>query len=402
MKHIIKLLALIAPIILLIPSTGMAQSIFGAGGIGELRYLANIRSAAIGGSGIALVDPIAQNHLNPAAWGYLRYVSYGIGVRFEGVNNERSTQNSTSEESGLNDISFALNTKGSLTFAGGFKPHSDNDFKVLTKTDVYERLLEVTGGTSLGYFGFGYSFGERVLIGAQYNYVFGTDDEQWNLDFSQFNNVNISDVAIRSTRQKRGYGYTLGTIFRFFPQVQIGAVYMSEAKLDTKLRESDTAGNAGIEEQFDITIPHSFGIGLVSELSPAVLFAADIYSWQYEDLDLSAPTTQIFNNSTRYSAGFEFGNRETEIRTIARGLKYRIGGYYWQLYNTDVDGTAVTEKFITAGFGYPFNGGGTRLDVAFEGGFRESESGLLGKDKVARLFVGIVGAEVWFRRVMNR
>lgn len=377
------------------PAVVSAQSIFGAGGIGELRYFANVRSTGMGGSGIALLDPLAQNQLNPAAWPVLRTVSYSVGFRYEGLRHKRSSQNITSENAAINNFSIAIRPKRRLTFAGGIRPISDTDFNVITQTDLFDRTLKSEGGLSLGYFGLGYSFGTKLLVGAQLNYVFGTDTEDWRI---KFNNAGIFDSGSRTTRRKNGSGFSAGSILRVAPKFQIGFVYMSETILNTEIRFSDSLGNSAFQDPRDITLPQSYGVGIVSELSQKLLFSSDVYRWQYQDLDLLQASNQVFNNSTRYSAGFEIGRRVPERAGSFRNLNVRVGGYYWELYNTDIDGSSMTEKFITFGFGIPFNNFRNRVDIAIEGGLRSSESEALGKEYVGRISVGLVGSELWFVR----
>jgi len=60
-----------------------AQSIFSSYGIGELRYFIHTRSIGMGGVGLAIVDPITQNHVNPALMADLSNTSVSGGIRFE-------------------------------------------------------------------------------------------------------------------------------------------------------------------------------------------------------------------------------------------------------------------------------------------------------------------------------
>ncbi|KPK89653.1 hypothetical protein AMJ80_09455, partial [bacterium SM23_31] len=97
-----------AMIIVLLNSSVFAQSVYGSFGIGELRYFSSIRAVGMGGAGLAVRDPIAQNQLNPAAWVEVDNVSYGGGICFEGLRFKQASRSNTSNQAVLNTLSLTI------------------------------------------------------------------------------------------------------------------------------------------------------------------------------------------------------------------------------------------------------------------------------------------------------
>ncbi|MCP4725301.1 MAG: hypothetical protein GY863_09710, partial [bacterium] len=137
-------------------------------------------------------------------------------------------------------------------------------------------------------------------------------------------------------------------------------------------------------------------------------FALDYFTTKMQDYRYEDDENPGYRNSTRYSAGFEFKTEKRPGLPILKRLNYSIGGYYWDLYNVDTDGSALTEKFVTAGCSWQFNNligpvesvpfFPTRIDFAVEGGIRSSETESLGSEKIFRFYISLGKGETWFLR----
>lgn len=384
-----------AMIFILLNSSVFGQSIYGSFGIGELRYFSSVRAVGMGGAGLAVRDPIAQNQLNPAAWVTVDNVSYGCGMRFEGIRFNQSSRSNTSNHATLNTISLAVKPASNLTISGGFRPHTDSDFEIYSKTPDYTRVIEGSGGISIGYFGGAYSVNDKVALGINYLYYFGADFESWLINFKDDDFV---DTASNLLRHKKGQGISIGVTVMALPRLHLGGVFFSEAELKTEKKIKTAAQSQQDIKGPDIKVPYSFGIGFSSEVAPRITFAGDVFRWQYKNIAYKGASGQNYNNSTRYSAGIEVSPSEMEEVGLFRKLSYRFGGYFWNLYSPDIDGSSVTEKFLTAGMSILFNEKKTRIDVGFEGGIRASKSKAVGSEKIARLYIALVGVEKWFVR----
>ena len=377
----------------------IGQSVFGSSGIGELRYFGSARTVGFGGAGLAVIDQLAQSQLNPALWTSLERVSVGGGMLFEGIRFTQSSGTNNSKNGVINNLTFSAKLNSKIAIGGGLRSFADKDFNIEIKTDEFERSILGTGGLSTGYMGIAYNFWNKLSLGVSANYMSGVDDEFRTLDFTNDDFVDIdSDIL----RQKSGIGFLFGGVLSVNPRLRIGGVLFSESKLDITKRtivfeDNPNDPKTEVVKAQDITIPVSFGVGFATDISSTLMFAGDVYHWRFSDLDVGE-IDQNFQNSTRYSLGLEFGTINQSSGSFLGKTIYRIGGYYWDLYSLDIDGTSISEKFLTAGLGFLFNQNTARIDIGLEGGLRSSSSEAVGKETIVRAYITFVGSQIWFVR----
>lgn len=395
-RNLCKTCCLAAAIFILLNSSVFGQSIYGSFGIGELRHLISVRAVGMGGAGLAVRDPIAQNQLNPAAWVAVDNISYGCGMRLEGLRFNQTSRSNTSNQAALNTLSITIKPASKLTIGGGFRPHTDSDFEILSKTPDYTRLIEGSGGISTGYFGGAYNVNDKVALGINYLYYFGADFELWSVNFKD---NKFADTESNLLSHKQGHGISFGVSIIATQRLHLGGVFFSETKLKTEKKIYTAVESKSDIKCPDIKLPYSFGIGFSSAVTPRITFAGDMFRWQYKNLKFNEASEKNYNNSTRYSAGMEFSPSEMDEAGLFRKLNLRFGGYFWNLYSPDMDGSSITEKFLTAGMSILFNEKRTRIDIGFEGGMRASKEKVIGSEKIARMYIALVGVEKWFVRM---
>ncbi len=394
--------------ILLSSGISYSQSAFNAYGIGLQRHVVSTRATGMGGAGIALSDNIVQNHLNPSVWTELVYASITAGMVSEGIRFETPDYTTTSGHATWNQVGFAVKTTKNSAFGIGFYPFMDSEYEFISTNDDYEQTIISTGGTSVGYAGFAYKFFDFISVGAKFLYYFGSRNENWQLIFS--------DPAYRASETNRtvstwGKGYSIGTTIWLHPRVSLGAVYIAESTISSELEIEDKSAKLlpRVVDKYDTTIPSSFGIGTSLNLYRGIDFAFDYFTTKMQDYRYGDDNTDPgFRNSKRYSGGFEFKSEKRPGMPFFKRLNYTLGGYYWDLYNSDIDGSSLTEKFVTAGFSWQFNNMvgpvesvpffPTRIDFALEGGIRSSETESLGSEKILRFYISLAKGETWFLR----
>jgi len=376
-------------------SPAYTQSIFGSYGIGELRYFMHARAAGMGGAGIALRDPLKQNHMNPALWADINTTSLSGGLRYEGLQFNRDSGSSTAQVAGISSFDINIKTTDNFAFGGGLHPYSDTDYKIRSFGDGYSWELEGSGGISMGYLGASYKVRKNISIGVNYVLLFGQETEHWEIDFDD---VNLSNTVDTFSRNKWGSGVTLGM------KVDVGEKYtfagMYNLGIDLKSTNRYAYYNAvtKAESGGDASIPASFGIGAVSTVTSQLQLATDIYRWQMSDLTMDWQGDQRFKNSTRYSVGLEFFPQATYTSGLLKKMLYRCGYYYWDLYAYDIDNSTVSEQFVSIGFTIPIGQNNARFDLALEAGMRNSGSDAIGSEKIFRLHLDLTGGERWFLR----
>ncbi|MFC1492455.1 hypothetical protein ACFL6O_00725 [candidate division KSB1 bacterium] len=398
---------ILVTLFLIYAGASYAQSVYNAYGIGLQKHVISVRAAGMGGAGIALPDNIVQNHLNPSVWTELDYASITAGVSSEGIRFETSDYTKTSGNTSWNQVGFAVKTTKNSAIGIGFYPFMDSDFQFYTSNDEYQQTVKSSGGTSIGYAGIAYKFMDFISIGAKILYYFGSTNENWSLIFAQ---PSYRASETNRTVSRWGKGYSIGTTLWLHPKLRIGAVYVAESELETELEiEERSAGKLPlIVDNYYTTIPSSFGLGTSLNLYRGIDLAFDYFTTKMQDYKYGDDVNPGYRNSTRYSAGFEFKSEKRPGMPFLKRLNYSLGGYYWDLYNNDLDGSALTEKFVTAGFSWQFNNlvgqaGSipffpTRIDIAIQGGIRSSETESLGSEKIFRFYISLAKGETWFIR----
>ncbi|MFC1554377.1 hypothetical protein ACFL7D_07065 [candidate division KSB1 bacterium] len=385
---------LIFVIVITFSVKGNSQSMYGAYGIGEIRYFSTVRAIGMGGGGLALADPLSQNHVNPALWIYLDNVSYSGGLMSEGLNFEKNSKSFSSKQTSLNSFTFSVKAGSRIALGAGLGPFSDKDYSFETQNDNYLRSVEGYGGLSSLYFGAAYKISNLLAFGINYSYIFGADYEDWVLDFV---NDEFADSYVDILTQKSGGNLSLGLSVEPTQRFRIGGVFQSSMKLKAEKKVATAEDNA--EDIFipDFEIPFSYGIGIEAVINNRLKMIGDYYFWQYEELKVfEGELLQNFRNTSRISAGFEFDPSNNVSDRFPRSLVYRFGAYYQPLYYGDETGLESNEKFLTAGVSLPFNDNFARCDIGLELGIRSSNSDVFGDEKIIRAFLGISGSEIWF------
>ncbi|MFC1477697.1 OmpP1/FadL family transporter [candidate division KSB1 bacterium] len=372
---------------------GQAQSIFGSFGMGELRYTIHTRATGMGGAGLALKDPIQQNHVNPALMSDIANTSFGGGFWFEGINIKRGGSSQFLQNSVLSNFSFTIKVNEKFAFGGGLNPYFDTDYKLRTTTARYTNSVEAFGGTTSGYFGAAFRLNKYAAIGVNYVMLFGKDEETWKIDFVDPKFASSSNNYIRS---KFGSGFSVGTLLSILPKLDVGGVFMSGVPITTTDRISYYSGRSATEDGYKIELPYSYGIGTVYMPFPELSFAADMYHWRLSELSAPQFPQNEYGNSSRFAVGMEFDPEEDMTSGFSERIIYRLGFNYWGLYSRDIDGSPVNEKFLSLGIGIPVMGGQARFDCAIEGGVRSSKSKLIGSETIIRFHIQFGGGERWF------
>jgi len=295
-----------------------------------------------------------------------------------------------------------------FAFGGGINPFTDVDYDLDITGAEYTRKLRSTGGISVGNLGAAYRINSKIALGVNYKILFGKDDEVWIVDYDYGGYEDSKDELIKS---QWGSGVSIGTLIDVTKRLKIGGVFVSKFNMNTTNKVNNYVRHAKVERQNeyyiyktttlseeDFTIPCSYGLGVSLDINSRFSAAGDIYRWQMRNFKHSRAGIAVFNNSTRYSIGFEYDPEKGRTDIWYRKVDYRIGFYYWDLYSRDIDGSPLTEQFVTTGISLPFFGNFARIDIALEGGIRSSETKMFGSEKIIRLHFSFTGSERWFVR----
>lgn len=388
-------------------SGGSAYSIFG---IGDVRYIAGTRNAAMGYTGIGLSSP---NHINlnaPGTWSKINRVRLEAEFMYEGFNSSdgaKSLYRANGDFAG-GVLAIPISTVEGIVFVGGFTPYSNVDYSTFTRgtqLGVDYSINHVgSGGVSRGFAGFSYAPALDFSIGASLDYLFGTIRNERIFTPSP-SSTSLSGSTTTEEATLNGITFSLGGLYSGFGNISeplrplsLGFSLSSRGHL-TGTRQSlyDYSTEHDTSEiTTSAVIPIAVGLGLSYQASERYVVAADFFQQNWFNSEFNGSPSPALKNSYRLGIGVEkSGNRDYTAPWLDR-VAYRLGFSYLATYYK-INGEAINEWAITGGVGLPFSGD-SRLNIALAYGQRGTTGGNLIKDSIIRCIVSLSITEQWFVR----
>lgn len=378
-------------------------------GVGDQRFDGFFINKHLGGIGVALIDSLHVNPLNPSSYAGLKLTAFEFGV-----NAERWTlsTNSLSERNNLSYLShlslgFPVTKKIGAAFA--LYPYSNLGYDI-QQPGVVQGLGDVTytyqgeGDLNAFYGGVGYEPLRGFSIGLGVSYLFGTQDRKTSVEFDS---VGFYNTRYLSRLRFRNFVLDYGASYQFRlgkTQWTLGATYGAKTPLSvlsdyamytyTSVGGIESVKDSVINEvgaYADLVFPLNYGVGLsVGQKEKWFLGAEYVFSgWsQYRDVingdtlanrrcfkiggywtpDATAPTG--FFNKIQYRAGFYYA--ETPIylsntQVIDYGTSFGVAlpffartfstinlGMRWGVRGEVVDGL-IKEDYFQFNFGLTMN-----------------------------------------------
>lgn len=294
----------------------------------------------------------------------------------------------------------------------GIMPFSSVGYRFGTKDRISEvevdKIYEGTGGLSEVYAGLAYKFFNRVSLGVNAGYLFGSITHTGGSYFanSQIDNSYITrSFNIKAIKTDIGLQYTqpIGK-----DMLTIGAVYTPRISPRSKIEGYETTTGSGgtsidtllVDQNTNkFTLPQSFGLGASYKIGQKWLVAADYTYQDWKDAKYFGETNQL-NRRQKIAGGVEF-LPSTDSRAFFRKLKYRLGGYYSDSYLRTNTGSGLEEFGLSAGVGIPIKNSymettGSMINVSFEYINKRPTIGSLIKEDYFRVTLNMTFNELWF------
>jgi hypothetical protein len=392
---------------------GSGGSIYSFLGIGDLRYMPNVRAVGMGYAGLALTSPYTINTLSPATWGKIDLPRVEGSMLYEGF---RSSNATTSRYLARADVSGALlaypiSSAQSMVLAFGFTPYSKVDYDTYSSgsyitpedTMLYSLRYVGTGGNSKGLLGLSYAPTPSITLGASLNYLFGTVERSTTMTphlstyyagtQDEENTMNGPTVTVAVLLD------SLGDVASFLRPFSFGFTATSRATLTTTHRftytftdQTDTSS----EDTNIMTIPASFGVGIACHPSDRWILALDYNQQAWATMETREGTPSDIRDSWMIGAGVErLPAREAGVPLLDR-LAYRLGFTYQSTYYSP-GGYGINFWSVTGGLGVPVSTD-ARLNLAIEYGSRGTTANGLIKDNILRFSASLSISEKWFQR----
>ncbi len=261
----------------------------------------------------------------------------------------------------------------SSAFKVGIVPYSNVGYKFVTSERSDDIIAEAgdikysrigQGSIYQTFFGAGATFWDRLSVGADLQYYFGTIDRYSSATFTT--NTSFRSINSGWTFVTRAISGKFGLQYRQPIAGNVYAVFGLTYNLPVKFKGENIRYAYGVSASGKDTIfhrntplesmsaPSELGAGVTLRGAEKWMVGFDYTrsNWakaSFEEIpgvDIKPTTAQAFK------VGFELTPNRYDIRYFLKRLTYRAGAYYEQNYFT-LNGSAITRQGVTLGISFP-------------------------------------------------
>ena len=386
-------------------------------GIGDLADNNNAWNMAMGQLGIGIQSPYHVNYANPASFSAFDSLAFVFEGGFNGelITLTSDFQTVNRNYASLGYLLFGMPVTRWWKTSFGLVPYSDVGYNVANiedypTTGTIIRLYSGSGGISRLYWGNSVRFFNKLSIGVNVSYLFGSMDREAmvlfpdsvnSMNFKEsfavtMNDLNFSFGAQYRTKISNDISLTLGAVFA--PKLNMAAkadILATTFLLSPTGVESprDTLVNAE-GDRGKIVIPMMAGGGFSFEKKDKWLIGLD-YKWQNWEKFTAFEMSDSLVNSWQISAGGQIIPDIDNYSNYLARINYRLGFIYNKTY-LELRGQELNEYAVSVGFGLPLRGIKTMVNLGFQYGGRGTTSQHLIRESYFKVIVGFSIYERWF------
>ena len=180
-----------------------SQSFYSIKGVGLVDYFVSGRSEGMGGVGLALVDRMTLNYMNPAALAELSLAYISGNFVHQGVDLSGSVQDASLSNTSVGGLQFAIPLKsGRVSLAVGLQPFSTIEYEFsdanILGEQTFTEIVNGDGGVNSAFLTFAVKPTNRLYVGISGIYHFGVLRNKWRVLFDSANFRNTQDEVSRS------------------------------------------------------------------------------------------------------------------------------------------------------------------------------------------------------------
>lgn len=388
--------------------TSTPYSLFG---LGVENKTATGGLTGLGNTGIAQKNKYEINIYNPANLANLDTKSFlyefGINGIYSTIKNEDT--NDTTNDANLSHVAIAFPIKKGLGLSLGILPHTkvgydvDIENNIESSTNTYLTRISGEGGLSKFYFSSGLKISERLALGVDLSFLFGSITQESQIYSSSF--VSITDEnRYNGIKLKTGLQYTLPKIKD--KDITIGATIElptslngTQTKNAYKLDASETAISLSEDEESDLDdfeIPLVYGIGITSILNKNITTSFDYKKLLWEN------TNQLLNNERYvnqdiYAFGLEYKLSEKGSTNYWKKIKYRLGFNYDTGF-LKISDTQIDSYFVSVGLGMPLIKEKTNFNISYSYGKEGTIDNNLIQENFHKITINLNFVGNWFNK----
>jgi hypothetical protein len=358
-------------------------SMFGVGSLARPGISYNL---SMGGIGIGDRNYRYINYLNPAAVTERQAQSFMLDFGIEQGNIYYAANPATAIGGTGSDLLRSVNNTFNMhhiiasfpiwkssAFKVGIVPYSNVGYKFVTTESNDDIIAEAgdikysrigQGGIYQTFIGAGATFWDRLSVGADLQFYFGTIDRYSNATFTT--NTSFRSINSGWTFVTRAISGKLGLQYRQplagNTSATIGVTYdLATAFRGENIRYAYGVSTSGKDTVFHhnnpletISTPSELGVGFTIRNTEKWMVGFDYTrsDWTKHFLEETPGVDVKPTTAQAFRVGFEITPNRYDIRYYLRTLTYRAGAYYEQNYFT-LNGSSIARRGITLGVSFP-------------------------------------------------
>jgi hypothetical protein len=396
-------------------------------GVGDLASPGVASNLGMGGIGTGLRSSYSINFMNPAALTAQDSLSFMFDFGVENYNfysvyfsNDGTEHRSASNSLNVHHVVFSFPVYKKFVVGVGLLPYSNVGYKVERREtnpkiiadmgNVYYRYRG-EGGISQIALSLGAGIGDRISLGGQIQYYFGTIDRYSNVDFAS--NNSYSDLVSGTSLKVGNVGFILGAQYEQPLEndlsLTIGATYQFSTKIGRNLEDFAYSNIAGViadtirmesrtNNLMSIPMTISGGFSLTKKDKWTAGLDYVYQDWRNSGFD-AISTTHNFKviPSHLVRAGFEWTPARHDFRNYLNRCSYRIGVSYERTYMQFSD-NQINDMSATVGLGIPVNRWNNALNFSAEVGRRGTTNHGLIREIYVKFSVSFSIYDIWFHK----
>ena len=387
-------------------TTNQLSSPYSFFGMGKLNDISVGKTNALGRSGITFSSETEINMLNPASFAKVKLNSFlfDIGARAEQTDFESDKDQSNFKTFNFSSLAFAfaLDDKSGIAFS--VIPFSDANYyldgietAVEGSNQTFRSNVSGSGGINNLKISYGRSFSEKLRLGLDFNYYFGTINE------NEIISLNNDYMTIDKKSFYRGIRPVLGLQYDHNAKINFSAVLAFPSYLkgsrDTEISKIIDGTESVVEASVDkdikgFKLPTELTVGFKYQPLKTLSLNADYRRsfWSATGIEDNIGT---FEDQDFIGFGAEYYT-DKGANNFWKKIRYRLGCNFDNGYLA-VNGHKVENFLLTTGLGIPLNTKTQNfVNISYGYGQRGKVSDILIKENYHFLTLNLSFEDIWF------
>lgn len=386
----------------MISDPGWAGSFFTSTpqGIGVRQYWVNVRGVGMGGTGLAIFDPISLANYNVAQWRHIKDTRAFVLFQYSLSRTDFGQLAFASSTGNFGGFTFAVPIKQKKWIVGiSLLPYTEVDFNYSqdnSDSEVeYQESIFSRGNLNKAQFSIVWTPHSRLGFSVNGNFYFGTIRDRYQLRFQDPSFFNSSHEI-----EYRFHGPGVGFSMDFQPssRIMLGGFVDLRPRLNVSRVYFSPISNEEVDIHGSSHLPIHFGVGSSLRLGSRFMVALDYtqQNWS-EGFGIETIPKSILNNWYQIGIGLEHGMLKKPNIKLLNRLDIR-GGFSITQLGYKFNDQGVREYAVHFGLGIPFFFFKSRLDLAIKAGIRGDKKKNLVEEKFFKVLISASVGELWFQR----